>query len=93
MEMDFISPGGLKTLLVETAFTELRGARLVAEQRISRRGTLWHRMCWRVVDLDGRPRRMPKILRHKPASRRVFSEPKGRKVTKFGHICAIEEHK
>ena len=41
-----------------------RGARLTAEQRISRDGeTLWQsHVLAAVVDLDGRPRRMPKQL-------------------------------
>ena len=65
MEMDFLSPGGVEDiLLVETIFTECRGARLVAEQRISRDGeTLWQsHVLAAVVDLQGRPRRMPKHI-------------------------------
>ena len=65
MEMDFITPGRVEDMfLVETAFTELRGARLVAEQRISRNGeTLWQsHVLAALVDLDGRPRRMPKDI-------------------------------
>ena len=65
MEMDFLSPGQVEDiLLVETVFTALRGARLVAEQRISRDGaTLWQsHVLAAVVDLDGRPRRMPKEI-------------------------------
>ncbi|MEL0150359.1 MAG: YbgC/FadM family acyl-CoA thioesterase [Parvibaculales bacterium] len=65
MEMDFLSPGRVEDLLlVETIFTECRGARLTAEQRISREGeTLWQaHVLAAVVDLDGRPRRMPKQL-------------------------------
>jgi acyl-CoA thioester hydrolase len=63
MEMDFLIPGRVEDiLLVETVFTELRGARLCAEQRISRDGeTLWQsHVLAAVVDLNGRPRRMPK---------------------------------
>lgn len=65
MEMDFLSPGRVEDLLlVETIFTECRGARLTAEQRISRDGkTLWQsHVLAAIVDLDGRPRRMPKQL-------------------------------
>ena len=49
-------------LLVETVFTQFRGARLVAEQRVSRDGeTLWQaHVLAAVVDLQGRPKRMPK---------------------------------
>ena len=63
MEMDFVVPARVEdVLLVETAFTELRGARLVAEQRVSRHGaTVWQaHMLTAIVDMDGRPRRMPK---------------------------------
>lgn len=62
MEMDFAAPGHIEdTLLVETVFTQLRGARLVAEQRVSRDGeTLWQgHVLAAVVDLQGRPKRMP----------------------------------
>ncbi len=65
MEMDFLSPGRVEDmLLVETVFTECRGARLTAEQRISRNGeTLWQaHVLAAVVDLQGRPRRMPKDI-------------------------------
>ena len=43
MEMDFMTPGRVEDeLLVETVFTQLRGARLVAEQRVScDEETLW----------------------------------------------------
>ena len=64
MEMDFITPGRVEDLLlVETVFTG-RGARLEAEQRISRSdATLWEsQMVVAMVDLDGRPRRMPKDI-------------------------------
>lgn len=63
MEMDFAAPGHIEdALLVETVFTQLRGARLVAEQRVSRDGeTLWQaHVLAAVVDLQGRPKRMPK---------------------------------
>ena len=63
MEMDFMTPGRVEDeLLVETVFTQLRGARLVAEQRVSRDGeTLWQaHVLAAVVDLQGRPKRMPK---------------------------------
>ncbi|MBL70245.1 MAG: acyl-CoA thioesterase [Rhodobiaceae bacterium] len=65
MEMDFMAPGRVEDLLlVETVFTGLRGARLEAEQRISRSdATLWEsQMVVAMVDLDGRPRRMPKDI-------------------------------
>jgi len=63
MDMDFMMPGRVEDeLLVETAFTQLRGARLVAEQRVSRGGeTLWQaHVLAAIVDLQGRPKRMPK---------------------------------
>lgn len=63
MDMDFMTPGRVEDeLLVETVFTQLRGARLVAEQRVSRDGeTLWQaHVLAAVVDLQGRPKRMPK---------------------------------
>ena len=63
MDMDFMSPGRIEDeLLVETVFTQLRGARLVAEQRVSRDGeTLWQaHVLAAIVDLQGRPKRMPK---------------------------------
>ncbi len=63
MEIDFLMPAGIDDeLLVETAFTELRGARLVAEQRISKNGTpVWQaHVLAACVDLEGRPKRLPK---------------------------------
>lgn len=63
MEMDFLMPGRVEDeLLVETAFTQLRGARLVAEQRISRGPDIvWQaHVVAAIVDLQGRPKRMPK---------------------------------
>jgi acyl-CoA thioester hydrolase len=63
MEMDFMTPGRVEDeLLVETVFIQLRGARLVAEQRVSRDGeTLWQaHVLAAVVDLQGRPKRMPR---------------------------------
>ena len=65
MEMDFLMPAQIdNVLLVETAFTELRGARLVAEQRISRDGdTVWQaHVLAACVDLQGRPKRLPKHI-------------------------------
>ena len=65
MAMDFLTPGRVEdVLMIETTFTELRGARLCAEQRISRDGeTLWQsHVLAAVVDLQGRPRRMPKDI-------------------------------
>tara|TARA_B100000963_G_scaffold281772_1_gene250320 strand:- start:2645 stop:3127 length:483 start_codon:yes stop_codon:yes gene_type:complete len=65
MEMDFMAPGRVEDmLLVETVFTGLRGARLAAEQRILRSdATLWQsHMVAAMVDLEGRPRRMPKDI-------------------------------
>lgn len=62
MDMDFLATAKIdETLLVETVFTDLRGARLLAEQRISRDGlSLWQaRVVAACVDLEGRPRRMP----------------------------------
>lgn len=54
-------------LLVETVFTKMRGARLLAEQVIKRDATpLWQaRVEAAIVDLDGRPRRLPKALAEK----------------------------
>ena len=63
MAIDFLAPGRIgDVLLVETLFTQIRGARLQAEQMISRDGVrLWHaRLDAAIVDLDGRPRRFPK---------------------------------
>lgn len=62
MEMDFVRPARIdNVLLVETAFTAIKGARMVAEQRISCAGeTLWQAdVLAACVDLDGRPKRMP----------------------------------
>ena len=62
MQMDFRMPAKIdEHLLVETVFTEVRGARLNAEQRVSRGGeTVWQAHVEAAcVDLDGRPRRMP----------------------------------
>jgi len=63
MDMDFLMPARVDdVLLVETAFTELRGARLVAEQRVSRKGeAVWQaKVLAACVDLQGRPKRLPK---------------------------------
>ena len=53
--------------MVETVFTKLRGARLLAEQLISRDGTpIWQaRVEAAIVDLQGRPRRLPKSFAEK----------------------------
>lgn len=62
MEMDFLLPARIEdVLLVETAFTELRGARMRAEQRISVDGKpVWQAYADAAcVDLQGRPRRLP----------------------------------
>ena len=62
MEMDFLMPASIDDeLLVETAFTELRGARLVAEQRISKNQMpVWQaHVLAACVDLQGRPKRLP----------------------------------
>lgn len=63
MAVDFLAPGKIgDLLLVETVFTKLRGARLLAEQLISRDATpIWQaKVEAAIVDLDGRPRRLPK---------------------------------
>ena len=63
MAIDFLAPGKIgDLLLVETVFTKLRGARLLAEQLISRDATpIWQaKVEAAIVDLDGRPRRLPK---------------------------------
>jgi acyl-CoA thioester hydrolase len=65
MDVRFLAPAKIDdVLLVETAFTRIQGARLLAEQRISRDGTpIWQaHVTAAVVDLDGRPRRMPKDM-------------------------------
>lgn len=70
MEMDFLVPARVDdVLLVETAFTEMRGARLVAEQRILRQGeTVWQaHVLAACVDLEGRPRRLPRSVSDKLA--------------------------
>ena len=68
MAIDFLAPGKIgDVLLVETVFTKLRGARLLAEQLISRDGTpIWQaRVEAAIVDLQGRPRRLPKSFAEK----------------------------
>lgn len=65
MDIGFLAPARIgDMLLVETAFTRLHGARLLAEHVISRDGTpIWQaRVTAAIVDLDGRPRRLPKDL-------------------------------
>lgn len=65
MAIDFLRPGRIDDrLLVETGFTEIRGARLKAEQRISRDGeVLWQAdVLAAVVDLQGRPKRLPREM-------------------------------
>ena len=68
MAIDFLAPGRIgDVLLVETVFTKLRGARLLAEQVISRDDTpIWRAQVEAaIVDLDGRPRRLPKSFADK----------------------------
>ena len=68
MDIDFLAPARIgDMLLVETVFTKMRGARLLAEQVIKRDATpLWQaRVEAAIVDLDGRPRRLPKALAEK----------------------------
>lgn len=65
MDIGFLAPARIgDMLLVETAFTRLHGARLLAEQRILRDGRpIWQaRVTAAIVDLQGRPRRLPKDL-------------------------------
>ena len=68
MEMDFVRPAHIDdVLLVETAYTAIRGARLVAEQRISCAGeTVWQAdVLAACVDLQGRPKRLPRDMAEK----------------------------
>lgn len=65
MGIDFLAPARIgDVLLVETVFTKMRGARLLAEQRISRKGEpIWQaRVTAAIVDLNGVPRRLPSAL-------------------------------
>ena len=65
MDIGFLAPARIGDMLLgETAFTRLHGARLLAEHVISRDGTpIWQaRVTAAIVDLDGRPRRLPKDL-------------------------------
>lgn len=65
MDIDFRAPARIgDVLLVETVFTRLRGARLSAEQLISRDGEIiWQaHVGAAIVDLQGRPRRFPKDI-------------------------------
>ncbi len=76
MEMDFLAPAQIDdVLLVESVYSEVRGARLVAEQRISCNGAaVWQAdIVAACVDLQGKPRRLPKqladsLLRYQGAS-------------------------
>lgn len=70
MDIDFLMPAQIDdVLLVETAFTDMRGARLLAQQRISRNGeAVWQAHVQAAcVDLQGRPKRLPKDLTEKLA--------------------------
>lgn len=67
MEMDFVAPARIDDcLLVETVFTQFRGARLVAEQSITRVAdgqSIWQaHVLAACVDLGGRAKRMPKAM-------------------------------
>ncbi len=65
MAIDFLAPARIgDVLLVETVFTQMRGARLLAEQRISRDSDpIWQaRVTAAIVDLNGVPRRLPSAL-------------------------------
>lgn len=65
MDMDFLMPARIDdVLLVETVFTEARGARLQAEQRISVSGNpVWQaRVKAACIDLDGKPKRLPDFV-------------------------------
>lgn len=65
MHMDFLAPAKIDdVVLVETVFTRIQGARILAQQRISRDGApLWQAaVVAAMIDLDGRPRRMPKAM-------------------------------
>ena len=67
MEMDFLAPARIDDqLLVETVFTQFRGARLVAEQSITRvadNQPIWQsHVLAACVDLQGRAKRMPKSM-------------------------------
>ena len=67
MEMDFVAPARIDDcLLVETVFTQFRGARLVAEQSITRVADtqpIWQaHILAACVDLQGRAKRMPKAM-------------------------------
>lgn len=64
--VDFIKPARLDDLLrVETRFTEVKGASLVADQRVRRDDDDLVRMELKLacMSLDGRPARLPKALR------------------------------
>ena len=68
MEMDFVRPAHIDDVLrIETAYTDIRGARLAAEQRISCQGeTVWQaNVLAACVDLQGRPKRMPRPMLEK----------------------------
>ncbi|MBT5519038.1 MAG: YbgC/FadM family acyl-CoA thioesterase [Rhodobiaceae bacterium] len=70
MEMDFLAPARIDDcLLVETVFTQFRGARLLAEHAISRQTAsgdsepIWQaHVLAACVDLQGRAKRMPKTM-------------------------------
>lgn len=65
MSMQFLVPAKIDdVLLVETVFTRVQGARILAEQRISRDGEpLWQaKVTAAMVDLEGRPKRLPKAM-------------------------------
>ena len=73
MDIDFLAPARIgDVLLVETVFTKLHGARLLAEHLSTRDGVpVWQaRVTAAIVDLDGRPRRLPK----------AYGEPLGAKL-------------
>lgn len=71
MAMDFAKPAHIDDiLLVETAYTQVRGARLVVEQRISCDGeSVWQaEVLAACVDLNGRPKRLPPSVAEKLAA-------------------------
>jgi len=70
MEIDFVKPARIDDLLeVHTRYTRAGGARLEAEQVIYRLGEgepdpIWRALVFAaVIDLNGRPRRMPSGVR------------------------------
>lgn len=65
MEIDYLSPARIDDLLlIRTRYTEIRGARIFADQQAERGDTVIARAKLEAVCIDGagRPRRMPKDL-------------------------------